>query len=676
MDNRCSPPQFQTGREWPGRVWWSVTAAILMAATVLRICNLASFSLWLDEVVTIEFSALPLPKLLAASAGDAENVPVYLIVTYLARLIGLDEPWIRLPSILAGLGSILLLMVWTRRRFGECVALLTGAFCALSPFHIRYSQELRAYPYLLLMVTLTLLAGDRLRHRPNLVSTAALATTITIGCYTHLSYPLVLVPLVVAVLGPDGRVVRKPSGRTIAGRFAVAIAVGVAAFLPWLFLITDKLGERMVRNVREWNLERVGDRWHFLTVAPYEHLDVGWLGIIAGVFAVVGIVAAWRYPAGRAVLLVSLPTLVAWEVTLAAIRHWSDGRYDTVLWPFLAVIIGLGVHTMMRMLRWWWLRATVGLLLAVAILVQVDTYQRAGRPAWTVVAQAIEHVRRPDEPILTVNDWSRLCVSHYLETPVRSIDGDVGVILGTLARQPSVLLVFGGWPGSGEVRRLARRQTILLRIPYPPRDTYLYRISADFVDRDRLSAPRDTSEPIVWPEPAAELLPDRLQARRKGCLDRILPVGNRQTEGADPAVGIRADARAFAGMGSGWSPLKTRSDGTTYRWVAGREASLQLPGSPETDATIQIRLRPPPELADWQMLRLVINGHDIGTTQLRSGYQTITIDVPGAVWRYDRNLLVLQFRGALPNPDSESPWIGPPPRAAAVDWVEIHPIPK
>ena len=136
---------------------------------------------------------------------------------------------------------------------------------------------------------------------------------------------------------------------------------------------------------------------------------------------------------------------------------------------------------------------------------------------------------------------------------------------------------------------------------------------------------------------------------------------------------FRADAQAFARMGSGWSPLKNRSDGTTFRWVTGREASLQLPASAETDATIEISTRPPPELAGWQVVRVVINGRDIGWKRLRSGHQIVTVEAPAAVWRPGRNLLVLQFRGALPNPDARSPWIGPPPRATAVDWVAVRP---
>jgi hypothetical protein len=646
-------------------------AAIVFVGLLLRVCNLGTFSLWLDEVLTMNFAALPLPKALAASASDAENVPVYIVVTHLARRIGLDEPWIRLPSILAGLVSIILLMVWTRRHFGASVGLLTGAFCAMSPFHIRYSQELRAYPYLLLITVLTLLAGDRLRRRPDALSTASLAATVALGCYTHLTYFLVLVPLVAVVLG-GAENTRVHPARVVAGRLALAITAGVAAFLPWLFLITERLGERMVRHVREWTIDRLGERWQFLTVAPYETLDLDWLGFCFAGFAVVGLAAAFRYPAGRATLLAAFPTLVAWEIVLVNIRHWSVGRYDTALWPFVAVTIALGAHTILSLFRWRWLAVTAGIGLAAAVLIRVDVYHRLGRPRWHTVAQAIELVKRAREPVLSVGEWGRVCVGHYLESPIRSINNDARTILRELARRPSVLLL-GGWPGSPEIRRLSRRQILLLDVHQAPRDASLYRITADFVDPDRLSPPRDTSKLIDWPEPAAELLPDDLGRPAKGCFQRLVPDAFGGFEPVVQSVRVHIYAASFSELGSGWSGLKTRSDDTTYRWVVGREASLELPRFETSSASLKLRLRPPSQLAGWQVVRSVINGHAIGSTQLSRGSQDITLDVPGSVWRPGRNLLVLQFRGALPNADAESAWKGPPPRAAAVDWLEIRP---
>ena len=240
------------------RRWWTATLLIASVAVLLRVCNLGTFSLWLDEVFTMNAAARPLAETLELCAADAENVPVYAVVANLGLKAGLREPWIRLLPIAAGLASILLLAVWTNRWFGPTAAWLVAAFCALSPFHVRYSQELRAYPYLLLASTATLVLTDRLRSHPGWGSTLALSATIALGFYTNLTYALVLVPaagMVLAQASPgDGeRAITRTAAVT---RFGVAVLLGSLAFTPWIWLISRTLVDRIARTSAPASSER------------------------------------------------------------------------------------------------------------------------------------------------------------------------------------------------------------------------------------------------------------------------------------------------------------------------------------------------------------------------------------------------------------------------------------
>jgi len=82
--------------------WWGALTAILAVATFVRICNLGTFSLDLDEVLTMTRAGLPFPEMIAACAQDPDNVPLYLVLTSLSLASGLAEPWFRLPPIAAG----------------------------------------------------------------------------------------------------------------------------------------------------------------------------------------------------------------------------------------------------------------------------------------------------------------------------------------------------------------------------------------------------------------------------------------------------------------------------------------------------------------------------------------------------------------------------------------------
>ena len=155
--------------------WWGALAAILAVAALVRLCSLGTFSLDLDEVLTMTRAVLPFPEMIAACSQDPDNVPLYLVITSLSLAAGLVEPWFRLVPIAAGLASIVAWSWWSRRHFGNSASLLLAGFLALSTFHLRYSQELRAYPYLLLVTALVMLATDRLRARPGAGSALALA---------------------------------------------------------------------------------------------------------------------------------------------------------------------------------------------------------------------------------------------------------------------------------------------------------------------------------------------------------------------------------------------------------------------------------------------------------------------------------------------------------------------
>ncbi len=306
------------------RIEWLGALLLAGVAVFLRVCNLGTFSLWLDEVFTMRVASKPLIETLSRCAEDTENVPVYAVVANLGLKIGLDDPWIRLLPIAAGLASIVLLALWTRRYFSPTAAWLVAAFCALSPFHIRYSQELRAYPYLLLMCTATLVLADRLRSHPDWKSTSALAATVALGFYTNLTYALVLVPvagMMLATPSPDrgGKAISPNSIRT---RFVTAVFFGALAFLPWIWLISQTLVTRLERTrTTDWTWLAVGQRWECLTIAPGHFTLLSWFGVVLAVVFVIGIIAAARTPTGRAVLLPALATLAVWEVVLVVVKH-------------------------------------------------------------------------------------------------------------------------------------------------------------------------------------------------------------------------------------------------------------------------------------------------------------------------------------------------------------------
>lgn len=608
-------------------------------------------------------ASLPLGDTLAACAADAENVPMYAVIANLALRMGLNEPWIRLFPVAAGMASIGLLAVWTSRHFDRGTALAAAAFCALSTFHIRYSQELRAYPYLLLMCTLTLLAADRVRARPNWWSTAALALTVAAGCYTNLTYVLVLVPVTGLMVATTtrARLADRSARRRVWRHFATGVVLGVLAFAPWVWRIWPTLSTRLARpRTSEWDLEFLGMHWQGLTIAQGHYERITWFGFVLAVLFAVGIAVAVGNRIGRAVLLPAMATLVAWEIVLVAIRHWTTSRYDTALWPFLAVLIALGFVRVLRLLRFRPLQWAAGAGVAAMLLVHADAYLRNGRPQWDRAAAAVRLLQRPDEQLVALEHFDRICLEYYLGEQVATVNLQAQRLHDRLDASPS-LLVVAGRPLD---RKYTRHADIHARLAVIHRTAEIHRLRRT-PDGPPAGA-RDPAESGArsWPDPVAEPVPAELEAPPPGCLARLVGWAPRTPE--ESLTRVEFAARDSHHLHSGWDPPRPRADGTTLAWIVGPEASLELRLAEPAPGRLAVRLRSHPEIENGQWVRVLFNGQALAERELSRDLEVVSADVPAELWRDGRGLLVLQLARVREAP-------GVRPRSAEVDWVAWTP---
>ncbi len=146
-------------KPWMQYVWLGL---ITFLAAALRLYKLGQWSLWIDEIYTINhatshFSSL---SLLLQNIPPARNwIPVSVILAAQAMDIwGISERSARLASVLIGTLSIPILFFPTRKMFGKQVALIAVLLLAVSSWHLFWSQNARFYTSLLLFYTLALMA--------------------------------------------------------------------------------------------------------------------------------------------------------------------------------------------------------------------------------------------------------------------------------------------------------------------------------------------------------------------------------------------------------------------------------------------------------------------------------------------------------------------------------------
>jgi uncharacterized membrane protein len=144
--------------------------AIIVTGAFLRILQIGSKSLWLDEAFSVWMAEQPAPEMLSWIVRIDQHPPLYYLLLRFWMCIGDDIVTVRAFSALASTLTIPVIYALGRRLFGAKVGLLAATILALSPFHVRFAQEARMYALLALNASLALWALARLLTDPRAAS--------------------------------------------------------------------------------------------------------------------------------------------------------------------------------------------------------------------------------------------------------------------------------------------------------------------------------------------------------------------------------------------------------------------------------------------------------------------------------------------------------------------------
>lgn len=118
---------------------------IMFIACVLRLYQLGTESLWIDEMLSIR-DALSIGGVVEATSGLTSDVrPLYYIVLRFWMLFGQSDVWLRGLSVLFGMGAIYLIYELGQRLISKQVGLVGATMMAISPLFINHAQEVRMY---------------------------------------------------------------------------------------------------------------------------------------------------------------------------------------------------------------------------------------------------------------------------------------------------------------------------------------------------------------------------------------------------------------------------------------------------------------------------------------------------------------------------------------------------
>jgi mannosyltransferase len=322
-------------------------AVALVAATVELVWRLGASSLFVDEVYSWRAASVSLGELFHRVRVDEVTPPGYYVVLHgWIGLFGSDsESTMRALSVVAALALVAAVYWVADLLAGNLVGFLAALLTAVSPLVVEYGQEVRAYAWTMLAVTVAVggvLESERRREQEKCwLAIAAIAAASSL--WLHYTAILVLAPLAAYLIASRETPLIPRLG------FALAPAVAGAGMLP---LLIDQLhynGNDVApfAQLTSSNLVRVlgspFDRTYPLLSAGDATLSAILVVVAIAVLMLPRAGAQVRHPRLLAGLAAFAP-LVLLLLTLAGVNVLIS-RYDAVAVPFMVIAVAASVVT-------------------------------------------------------------------------------------------------------------------------------------------------------------------------------------------------------------------------------------------------------------------------------------------------------------------------------------------
>lgn len=382
-DASASPEPTGSSRRRPDLATLALLAVVavdVVAGTFFRFYTTSK--LWLDEAQTVNIASFPIARIPHELRLDGAPPLYYVLLHVWMGLVGTSDADVRALSGVFSLLTLPLLYWVVRKGFGRTESLAALCVVATSPFACYFAVETRMYSLVMLLVVAGLGAAQALLSKPTVPRAVLLAVVTGLLLYTHYwaFYLLVVAGAWFALVAW-----REAGTRRRGAAYALgALVVGALTFIPWVptFL---------------WQRAHTGTPWSspptlasafgwfagFVANQSVQdetlslHIELGLLVfVVLVVFGFAAIPEAkdrlslrlTGQPRARVLGFLAIGTLAVGWVASREANTAFEPRYSSVAFPFLAILIGLGIASLPTK----WLQ--VALLAALSVLALWTTH--------------------------------------------------------------------------------------------------------------------------------------------------------------------------------------------------------------------------------------------------------------------------------------------------------------
>jgi mannosyltransferase len=379
---------------------------ILLLTAMLRLVHLGAESLWMDEIISVAIARLDWGTFWSLVSRFEANMVLYYGLLHFWMKLGDSEAVIRGLSALTGFLTVPLLYVLTKRMFSTRAALIGALLLAVNAFHIRFSQEARAYTLVVFLTTLSSLFFIQAIERNFLTDWAGFVVAGTLAVYSHFFAVLILgAQLVSLILIPPKDVPWR--------RLLISVSVMAFLLLPVAnFVLTRDQGQLgSVPKLRPSDVyglfESFAGGGKLLVLAYFVP------SLIACVCALQAWSRSrlskevWRYGFFLSWLLVPILTGLA----VSIFKPLLVARYFIICLPALVILVAVGVAS----INSGWVRAaSLVVLVALAGQSVLFYYSHPEKEDWREATRYVASQSSQKDGILFYIETGRLGFDYYV----------------------------------------------------------------------------------------------------------------------------------------------------------------------------------------------------------------------------------------------------------------------
>lgn len=222
-------------------IWFGFVIAL---GTALRLFRLGVRSLWLDEATSAMLARVDRHVFVSVVVHRQANMVLYYLLLRGWIHFGGSEFAVRSLSVLAGVAAIPAIYLLGKTLLGARAGRIAALLLSVHTFHIRYSQEARAYSLLMLLAVLSSLFFLRSMEEPSRQNLAAYIALSTLMVYTQVFGGWVLLAQWSSLLTRSRSEICSPIRSQIYGKqflFSVAaICLLIAPLAYCLLFVSDR----------------------------------------------------------------------------------------------------------------------------------------------------------------------------------------------------------------------------------------------------------------------------------------------------------------------------------------------------------------------------------------------------------------------------------------------------